>query len=750
MNNKTIYILLYLSFVIQPNYSQTNRNDTDIIAEELYESSKQTSLDLVYLQTSKGVYETGEDVWFKGYILDAQYFSPSGRSKILFVQLIEDKTDVVVWEEKYEIENGFVDGRLLLNESLQAGTYTLAAYSSHSFHKDTKDFNAIRKLEVLKNIKNKTKPVRFKKDSIIYFTTFPEGGNLISGIQSRIAFKALNLQGLPIEVSFTLFENNIALSKFKSSHAGMGSFSFTPDINKKYHIELTEPASQKAYSLGQIHEKGKVLQLVRSTKEFLSFKVSQSDTLKKENVYLRLQMRGVVYIMAKGALKKDLIFKILLKDIPQGIAEVTLFNENSEPMAERLVYVNQDQKLNIKAILDKSEYTTREKTILKIKVTDLNDQPISAHLGLSVYDRLYENKLDSKNILTHFYLSTQLNGKIYDPSFYFNEENKDRQEALNLLLLTQGWRRYVWNETNLKENNKHSQPFLYDTLIGRIQKKYTKKTETLGQKFVMVFTTDSLKSKDIITTDSIGRFIINHYHLKIAEQSYLYLKPITPGKSKYIINIKDSRFDIINSNHKTINYPFPKQNDETIEDTREAFIVSNKVTQLEEVIVTIKKKQIFRDKYLGTLDSLAKLEIDNTYVCAFDYLNCVNHPEAFNNKPVVGELYWNENRTRKTRYKIFTEKELLEKYNLKMLKGFYGKREFYEPVHDKETINDPFPDYRNTLYWNPSIITDEKGEATITFFCSDINTAFIGNIEGVSVDGQLGRETFNFRVRKKE
>ncbi|MBD0825540.1 hypothetical protein ICJ85_16155, partial [Aestuariibaculum marinum] len=146
---------------------------------------------------------------------------------------------------------------------------------------------------------------------------------------------------------------------------------------------------------------------------------------------------------------------------PQGIAEFTLFNSELKPLAERLVYVNPQKQLHINTTLDKTEYKTREKVNLSIKVTDENGLPVIAHLGLSVFDKLYENNQDSKNILTHYMLSSQLKGNIYNPEYYFDENIplRHRQEALNLLMLTQGWRRYIWNIENLKESHQNAKPF---------------------------------------------------------------------------------------------------------------------------------------------------------------------------------------------------------------------------------------------------------------------------------------------------
>ncbi|MFG6687540.1 hypothetical protein ACGK9U_13230 [Mariniflexile sp. HNIBRBA6329] len=748
--NLPLLILLLLgSFSII--YSQNKIVDN--LATQITNLSEQHISDIVYLQTSKSIYETEEDLWFKGYVLDAQLLLPSLKSKIFFVQLIEDKTDKSVWEEKYEIENGFVNGHLYLNDSLQTGSYTLAAYSSHSFYNDTKEFHALRKLQILKNIKRKPRQQFATKDSIFNFTIFPEGGDLVSGIQNKVAFKAENSKGFPIDISGTLYENNTPITEFKSTHAGMGSFLFTPNPNNNYHIQLTEPEKDNIYNLPKILSSGKTLQLLNINKNHAFFKVSQSSDLTEKPIYLRIQSRGIVYNIAMGTLNEELLIKIPLKDIPQGIAEVTLFDENAVPVAERLIYVNPQQKLNIKTVLNKSEYLTREKAVLKIKVTDQNNEPVVAHLGLSVFDEIYNNKLDTKNILTHYYLSTQIKGNIYNPAYYFNEDNKDRHEALNLLLLTQGWRRYVWNEANLKGHNEHFQHLLSDSIVGHIRlENPNKKPDQQGQKIVMAYTPDSLRGKDMIMTNSKGIFNIDYTHLKMAEKGYLYIKPMTPVKPKYVIDIKDVSFENINTHRQnlTLKYPLTKQEkEEQKEDSIDNFILPDNINKLEEIVLSTKKKQIFRDKYLGTLDSLLKFDIRD-YVCSYGNLNCINHPEDYNRKPIEGETYLAEDRISKITYrtKKYTEEEILKKFNLKMLKGNYGKRELYQPVYNEETINDPFPDYRNTLFWKPDIITNEQGEAVIEFYCSDINTGFMGIIEGVNGTGLVGNENFKFKVIK--
>jgi hypothetical protein len=96
----------------------------------------------------------------------------------------------------------------------------------------------------------------------------------------------------------------------------------------------------------------------------------------------------------------------------------------------------------------------------------------------------------------------------------------------------------------------------------------------------------------------------------------------------------------------------------------------------------------------------------------------------------------------------YTEEGLLKMHYLSRVKGYYRERKFYQPDYDKVTFEEKVPDFRNTLLWEPSVCTDENGEATLSFFCSDINTEFVGRIEGVGGDGLLGTGFFKFNVRK--
>ncbi len=750
-------------------YAQTHSTATSYLVDQIETLAKHYPSESIYLQTSKGIYETEEDVWFKAYVLNAQSFIPSVQSKTLFVQLIDDKTQHAVWEEKYEIENGFVDGHLYLQDSLQTGRYTLAAYSAGSFYRHPEAMKTVRQLKIVKRISEEKEIVEADRDSILDFRVFPEGGHLVSGIRGELAFKAVNGKGLPVSVSGTLLENDRPILEFKTEHAGMGSFVFTPDINKHYRIQLSDSLNPKTYPIPNIKPNGISMQLTENNENFLMVKLSQNSSRVAKHIYLSVQIRGEVHSLAHSQLKEQAKIKIPLKNLPQGIAEITIFNESFEPICERLVYVKAHQKLNIKTWLNQSEYQTREQGTLKIKVTDHQGNPVVAHLGLSVFDKIYENPKDPKTLLTHYYLSTQLKGYIYNPSYYFDAKNKNRKANLDLLMLTQGWRRYVWASSHIKTLSPQKQA-IFETINGQVifpKKQRKQPAETLPT--LMAFAPekeDQRGFENLILTDSTGAFTMMPMHLK--QGNHVYLKLMVPEGSKYTFKANDDVFKTINALRlpKTIHYPIAPTH-KTRNETPEPFKYPADIKVLDEVTLKTKKRKVYRDKYLGKLDSIANLW-NRDYVAVCGALNCFVHGRKGSTKPVDGETYrvllgknreqlgefysqstyYGETRITYKRPK-YSEAFLLKKFNLIRVKGYYGKKEFYQPIYDTETLNDPFPDNRNTLLWKPDIITDTNGEATIRFSCSDINTRFVGIIEAVDNTGLLGHETFEFLVRKR-
>ena len=340
-------------------------------------------------------------------------------------------------------------------------------------------------------------------------------------------------------------------------------------------------------------------------------------------------------------------------------------------------------------------------------------------------------------------------------------------------MLTQGWRKYDWGATNLD-----TAFWARDSVQGKVGVKGKKSlAHDFSRIATMAYIPGHDKNTDLFFLDSTGNFTITPKHLKIGEGGYVYIKLMVPSKSTYNISFKDSTFEKINNAKGTFQYvtllapAYESESGKTI-----GFIKNEpNVIQLEEVYVGGKARKIRRYGYMADLDSIAKLELTTDYVCKkHNYLNCpICVGDSDNKKPVEGEVYkqlevWDES-TRSYvkgkiptrpgelfrnpdlppyRYQKITDAYLMDYFNMVRIKGYYGRREFYQPVYDKiegQAVSGD-SDYRNTLLWNPQVVTNSNGEATIQFICSDIKTRYVGTIEGVGGNGLLGREVFDVFV----
>ena len=740
--------------------------------------SQNVSLELVYLQTDKGLYETGEDLWFKIYVMDAQSLALSERSKTLFVEMLNAR-DSIVWQEKYPVLSGIAEGHVYVDKDLKEGDYHIHAYTRFSFLNDTLRPVYPKKIRVVKSIAYKgTDSPQDEDRPVVRLSFFPEGGDLIDGIPTKVAFKARDGKGMPAKVKGVLQENGKEIARLETVHDGMGFVFMLPRKSSSYKVVLNDG---REFPFAKVTASGLSIHLRKQTDEYLEFHLSQPKEAAPQKIRLTGRMRGKLYCMAEGTLQNILRIKIPVKEFPlQGIAEFTLYNENGQPMAERLVYVHPEHKLHIELNTDSARYFTRGKGKLNVKVTDEAGKPVQAHLGLSIFDGAYQNELNPENMLSYCHLSTEIKGNIHNPAYYFDGNNKDRLSALDLLLLTQGWRRYVWEKA---DTAMLADCFLSDEIRGRQILGKKKKRKELGNGEQLLQVSGPNTENRFVLVDSLGKFVVPTDLMFILRGGYVYLKPML-DKDEYKPSIVvEESFSKVDCLRKSCPSYFPYMNPSQVLSELQIdypIISQDSSILLSEITVTGKKGRVFRDKMMGRLDSLAQISIGVSWVCGCnagsgttflnDYKGYSHHPVGSPTPPppqkrlppTIGETYalikyepvgrkdgkWIITAMDYVTYQgeEFTEEELLRMNNLWRVKGYYGTREFYQP--DELDMQSPIPDARNVLLWKPDIVTDEKGEAEVEFFCSDINTSFVGVMEGTDGLGNLGTSQCEFRVLK--
>ncbi|HEY8960180.1 hypothetical protein, partial [Chitinophaga sp.] len=461
-------VSLAFMLLIIPNtsFSQENKREIDKLAGQL-DSVRQLRQTSVYLRTSKDIYISGEDLWFNAFVLNSIDFTLSTLDNTLYLQLQKADADSVLWEEMYPIVNGISYGHVYLPQTLSDGEYLLKGYTAHSFFSGQPYHYTVARIQVF----NEPQAIRVRKirqiqnnvssSDPVQLRVFPEGGNLLAGVLNRVAFKAVDRNGQPAEVKGTLLKGETPVLNFNSLHAGMGAFQFIPEKGAAYYVRL-DNNKDSLYQVPMALEGSMGMRLLRNEGDSLVFRIMAHD-MPKQKFYLRLQIRSAVEAIAAGEVGDSMEVKISVQNAPLGIGEVTLFDAQLRPVAERLVYLHPERQFRISFSELKSEYSPKEKVTLKIKTTDASGAPVPAVFSLCVYDDLFHSPENTSNILSYYYLSTQLRGKIYNPAYYFDSTHSNRKEALDLLLLTQGWRSYTWNKEAMAQSQSLPQ-VLSDTL----------------------------------------------------------------------------------------------------------------------------------------------------------------------------------------------------------------------------------------------------------------------------------------------
>lgn len=735
--------------------------------------------DFVYLLPSKEIAETGEDLWFKAYLINSQTLAPSDRSHTLYLQL-RTAADSVVWSEKYPLFSGRANGHIYIGAEWPQGEYFMEGYTKSSFSSDSskailpRRIRVVDRLTQMKSISRQAikNDANQKQSSQHRFDLFPEGGHLIYGINSVVAFKATYGNGVPEDVSGIVLEDGKKIGTVKTIHDGMGYFSLTPKSGKEYKVFLDDC---RTIPFPTIEPEGMSLRLSKNNAKALSLLVSSSKDA-PQPFSITAKQNGIVCCSAEGIVKGYKIVKFSADYFTlQGIVEITLFDAEKRPVAERLVFVNPEKQLSVTATTDKKQYNTRDTGKVRLQVTDTSGKPIKSELAVSVFDKAYLYLPGHENILSHCLLSEQIRGNIFNPTYYFDEQNDDRIAALDLLMLTQGWRNYVWDK-----EQPSSEHLLTDGVSGMQTTK-----RNINSKTQLIKTSSANGDARFVFTDSLGRFEIDP-QLMEEMPGHIYLQPMLTSKYKAKISV-ESPFDTINV-HRLNRPHYLTQNQFLESNSNEQPINSdNDAVLLKEVVVKAKHKSIHRDKMMGYLDSLANAEArGQEWVCVhvnekdvteeFHILNdyysdFTAHPGRRHcdggreEIPIPGETYLMVkvtpyidetglehmyiNRMMEIVYpkRTFTDEQLLKKYNMVKTQGYYPKREFYQP--DSFDLQSSTPDPRNLLQWQPEVITDSNGIAEIPLAASDLNTEFIGLVEAIDGNGLMGCQTFNFRVLKK-
>ncbi|RZL49218.1 MAG: hypothetical protein EOP00_07445 [Pedobacter sp.] len=763
----------------------------------------------VYLQLDRTHYSSGEDIWFATYLVNGKGASLTITSNNVYVELVNPKSQVID-RKLIRVDDGLGKGDFKLKDSLQTGWYNVRAYTN--WMRNFGDDFLFQKKIYINNEAKIAEPKAVASNSQKSISFFPEGGSLVEGLTSLVAFKTTDEFGNGLKTSGSIISSKgDTITTFQSTELGFGSFAFTPNAKEQYKVIGIYGTENFSSALPTTLKKGFSLHVTVDTtniKATISANEIAFNEQKGKPLSVIIKHAGDIVYTGTLTLSKEVsTLTIPIKGLPTGVAVFTVLDHLRRPNAERLIYIHSNEKINFTVIPNKTNYSVREQVTLNVKATNAFGQPAKTALSLAVVDGLIP--ADATNIVSYLMLQSEVKGEIKNADQYFDVKNAGRFKQLDLLLLTQGWREYIWQKLKDSTLKVSYLPEPGITIKGVVREKL--KNSPLADMNITLLGSGFVGSKLYTTkTDAAGRYFLdglNWYdnkRVKISSQDNKGKKggwlqidtsftalPITLSKINPLIvpaivneeltkrityNRKFKIGDSILLNEvnivgeKSANVPLFEQTLTTFGYPDQVFNITAAdydFKGLEHFLLT-KVKGSVPVRELESGDNL-----DSNSNEGIMFLNDgkpvrpvirINNKEEIQNrldyysltmdqidKVTVKRLVGNANGKTADVYVIELEvkEAALLGPNLNLLNlnlnGYYTARSFYMPNYSNASTNNK--DLRTTIFWAPSLKTNDKGEASVSFFNADNKGVMVIKADGITQTGTAVAAKTTYKVQ---
>lgn len=641
---------------------------------------------------------------------------------------------------------------------------------------------------------------------------FPEGGNLLAGAVNRVAFKAINSSGLSEDISGSVITSvGDTLADFSSQHLGMGSFAILPEINKTIFVVCKNALNQqKRFYLPAVSVDNKMSLRTDWWKDKLYVSVNKSSgTDLPDNLSLIVHCRGMLIYTEKWDKRKEMVL-FDRKIFPAGVIQLLLVDENNHPISERLVFnTNLNDLAKVAFSTNKPSYTKRENVRAEILVADNNNKPLEGRLSVSVTDD-GDIKPDScVNIFSSLLLTSELKGYIESPAYYFTDKDPNALKNLDLLMMTQGWRRYNVEKILKKDFETPRCPVELGQQISGSVKSGFSLNKPADNYPVVLLAIDYGKMMEMHTDDN-GRFVFSN--LIFPENTRLLVQSKSPKGSSHVKVSVDSTYfsppgellPILSKRNPNASNTANNSDDEYFAMMSKKGNMSQKIHLLEQVVVTasaqaddndtkhwassgfnqtvtseqiekmhptsmlnllmmtpgltVSGENVYITRYqsgkIHSEESSAPLILVDGFEITSDMLDTYMPEDVEEIEIVKGAQTTILGPSAISGAILITMKKgakhsrPLDIDNVKFITplGYQVTKEFYSPRYEtEEQQKQRTIDTRTTVYWNPDVSISNDGKGEISFYTSDSSTDYSVVVEGITSDGKLVYGRFKIR-----
>ncbi|MES2266297.1 MAG: carboxypeptidase regulatory-like domain-containing protein [Bacteroidota bacterium] len=646
---------------------------------------------------------------------------------------------------------------------------------------------------------------------------FPEGGELTLGIRSKVAFKAIGANGLGVNIKGTVTDNTgTVVANLESAHLGMGVFALMPEDGKTYKANVTFPDGvTTAYDMPRIKPAGITLAVYNNDPDNINIKLSANDPYFKANqdkiYYVVAQNGGAIYFAAQTALQTASYSAAIPKSkFPTGLIQLTLFSERGIALAERIVFIKRNDMLNLTIAPDRKAFSVRQRVKFAVSAKN-NATPVEGEFSVAVIDetKVPVDEDSETTIMNNLLLTSEIKGYIEKPNYYFVSKDPNAEANLDILMLTQGYRRISYrNIITGKFPQIVLMPEQQGLEVGGILRNNTGMPISKGNLRIQI------PSKNYFAetvADMNGNFIFPKLNFPDSSQVIISARN-NPNSRSLMISVNGDSYQPatkninaldevanIDSAYKPLMLNSKRQYDNlhilkevTIKSTSLVKKASHSdysaLTALPMMAdqqlsgerfkdcpslylclpamllgVTAENNALYFTKNISNQNKLPMQVFVNGSPVDYQSLNSyrgsdVETIEVFKSDGLsnINRNFMSDGIISIITRKIKTEKisfaqlqEMLPKGNLLSYtaQGYSIAREFYSPKYDPLKPGAFGGDLRSTIFWSPKIKTDKTGLASFEYFNSDSKGSYRAVIEGMDADGNLGRFIFRYTVK---
>ena len=431
----------------------------------------------IYLHLDNNCYFKGDTIWYKAYVVRADRLTYTDMSRITYVELLSPDGMMVERQQLVTSPDGWSCGNFVLQDSIYSGYYELRAYTRWmlNFSVTQRDYNYYDRLafyskdladdffrdygtlyrRVFPVYERPATPGEYADKYVVsrpkmrldkelkeqlHVSFYPEGGHLIAGTRSQVAFEAYDEEGQQVEI-----EGRVGDMTIRTEHDGRGAF--VVDVPEKGSLKARFSYHDKDYQfdLPDIEQQGCAISLSEEGSQ-----VTARLTLKVEN-----SQEYAAIVLCRGVMKA---FRRIQPDgqghctvsfdkgeLQTGVCDLIVVDDQGQPLADRLFFVNNhdyDATGGITVSGLKSDYKPLEHAAITLQAPSG-----TRRLSVAIRDGASDDpSYDTGNIMTDLLLSSELQGFVPHPDYYFESDDEQHRRHLDLLMMVQGWRRYDYSE----------------------------------------------------------------------------------------------------------------------------------------------------------------------------------------------------------------------------------------------------------------------------------------------------------------